>query len=63
MFPVENEALKNRIIASLQDELHDTVKAWEMKKNGTYRRAEREMPLLNSQEARVLGHASFDLHE
>ncbi|MBE5782937.1 MAG: polyphosphate kinase 1 [Clostridiales bacterium] len=63
MFPIENEALKNRVIASLQDELGDTMKAWEMKKNGDYRRVEREMPLLNSQEARILGHAqpaSFD---
>ena len=57
MFPIEDEDLKNRVIASLQDELKDNAKAWEMKKSGKYRRVKRETPLLNSQEARILGPA------
>ncbi len=59
MFPVEDPALQRRVIASLQDELHDNVKAWTMKKNGKYVRVRREEPLLNSQEARVLGPAEI----
>jgi polyphosphate kinase len=59
MFPIEDPALQNRIIASLSDELNDNMKAWEMKKNGKYRRVKREEPLLNSQEARILGPAEI----
>ena len=59
MFPIEDPALQNRIIASLQDELNDNAKAWVMKKSGKYRRVKREEPLLNSQEARILGPAEF----
>lgn len=59
MFPIEDPALQNRIIASLTDELNDNMKAWEMKKNGKYRRVKREEPLLNSQEARILGPAEI----
>ena len=59
MFPIEDPALQNRIIASLQDELHDNMKAWELKKSGKYRRVRREEPLLNSQEARILGPAEI----
>ncbi|MCR4887017.1 MAG: polyphosphate kinase 1 [Clostridiales bacterium] len=59
MFPVEDPALQRRVIASLQDELHDNVKAWAMKKNCKYVRVRREEPLLNSQEARVLGPAEI----
>jgi polyphosphate kinase len=59
MFPVEDPALQNRVIASLQDELNDNMKAWEMRKNGKYRRVKREEPLLNSQEARILGPAEI----
>lgn len=57
MFPVEAEELKARVIASLRDELRDNCKAWDLKKSGVYRRARREPPLLNSQEARVLAPA------
>ena len=57
MFPVEDPDLQARIIASLNDELKDNTKAWEMKKGGKYRRVQREVPLLNSQEARVQGPA------
>ena len=60
MFPVENPALRDRLIASLQDELADNRKAWEMRKNGKYRRVKRDMPALNSQEERILGPASLD---
>ena len=59
MFPIEDPALQNRIIASLQDELNDNMKAWEMKKSGRYKRVKREEPLLNSQEARILGPAEI----
>ena len=58
MFPIEDPALQDRIIASLQDELNDNAKAWILKKNGKYKRAERTLPLLNSQEARILGPAA-----
>ncbi len=53
MFPVEKSELKDRVIASLLDELKDNRKAWEMKKSGKYRRVAREIPALNSQEARI----------
>lgn len=59
MFPIEDPALQNRIIASLQDELNDNMKAWAMKKSGAYKRVKREEPLLNSQEARILGPAEI----
>ena len=54
MFPIEKSELKDRVIASLLDELRDNRKAWEMKKSGKYRRVKREIPALNSQEARIL---------
>ena len=57
MFPIESPALKSRVIATLQDELKDNMKAWVMKKSGKYIRAEKEMPFFNSQEARILGPA------
>ena len=57
MFPIEDPQLQSRIIASLQDELKDNMKAWELKKSGKYRRVKREEPLFNSQEARILGPA------
>ena len=59
MFPIEDPALQNRVIASLQDELRDNMKAREKKKNGKYRRVKREEPLLNSQEARIQGPAEI----
>ena len=59
MFPIEDPALQNRVIASLQDELRDNAKAWVMKKNGRYRRVRREEPVFNSQEARILGPAEI----
>lgn len=61
MFPIENADLQERIIASLQDELSDNRKAWEMKKNGNYRRVRREGPLMNSQEARILAPAVIEI--
>lgn len=59
MFPVEDPALQRRVIASLQDELKDTAKAWAMKKNGKYVRVKREDEPFNSQEARLLGPAEI----
>ena len=43
----------------MQDELNDNMKAWEMKKSGRYKRVKRVEPLLNSQEARILGPAEI----
>ncbi|MBR1585381.1 MAG: polyphosphate kinase 1 [Clostridia bacterium] len=63
MFPIEDPALQDRIIASLKDELNDNMKAWEMKKSGKYKRVPRETPLLNSQEARILGHAALQAED
>ena len=63
MFPVEDPALQDRVIASLKDELNDNMKAWEMKKSGKYKRVPREAPLLNSQEARILGPAALQWEE
>ncbi|MBQ4075321.1 MAG: polyphosphate kinase 1 [Clostridia bacterium] len=57
MFPVEDPDLQERIIASLNDELKDNLKAWEMKKSGKYRRVRREGELISSQETRILGPA------
>lgn len=57
MFPVLDKYLANRVLASLEDELNDNRKAWEMKKSGEYRRVKRTLPPLNSQEARILSHA------
>lgn len=59
MFPVEDPALQNRVIASLQDELKDNTKAWKLKKSGKYKRVWREEPLVNSQELRILGPAEI----
>lgn len=58
MFPIEDPAIQDRIIASLKDELSDNMKAWEMKKSGKYKRVPRALPLLNSQEARILAPAA-----
>ncbi|MBR6187326.1 MAG: polyphosphate kinase 1 [Clostridia bacterium] len=59
MFPVEDPALQNRVIASLQDELMDNAKAWRLKKNGEYKRVKRTEPPINSQEMRILGPAEI----
>ena len=59
MFPVLDKYLALRVIASVEDELNDNRKAWEMKKSGEYRRVKRTLPPLNSQETRILGHAKL----
>ena len=61
MFPIEDAAIKARILSTLQDELQDNTKAWEMKKNGKYRRVDREDILLNAQETRILGPADSEI--
>lgn len=63
MFPIEDVDIQSRICATLKDELKDTVKAWEKKKNGKYERVERELPLLNAQESRIIGPAQLMLEE
>ncbi|MCR5295407.1 MAG: polyphosphate kinase 1, partial [Lachnospiraceae bacterium] len=57
MFPIEDADIRARLIATMRDEWRDNTKAWEMKKNGTYRRVRRELPLMNVQEARILSQA------
>ena len=57
MFPVEDPALKQRVISTLQDELKDNRKAWSMKKSGRYQRVRRDEPAFNCQETRILGPA------
>ncbi len=59
MFPVLDKALRNRVIASVQEELNDNRKAWEMKKSGEYRRVKRTLPPVNIQEKRILSHAQL----
>lgn len=61
MFPIEDEGVKARIVATLRDELNDTAKAWEMKKSGVYRRVERTDPPFNVQEARVSAPADGEI--
>lgn len=57
MFPIEDPFLQARVIASLEDELKDNEKAWEMKKSGKYRRVHKEDDPFNSQQARIQGPA------
>lgn len=61
MFPIEDNSIKARIIATIQDELQDNLKAWEMKKGGKYRRVDRDGALLNVQEARILAPADGEI--
>ena len=61
LFPIEDSMIRARIVATIEDELRDNVKAWEMKKGGKYRRVNREGALLNSQEARILGNADTEI--
>lgn len=63
MFPIEDADIRNRIYATLLDELRDNVKAWKKDKEGKYHRAEREFPFVNAQENRVLGPAMIMLEE
>lgn len=61
MFPIEDAAIQARIMATIQDELNDNLKAWEMKKSGKYQRVAREGELLNAQEARILAPADHEI--
>ena len=63
MFPIDDVDIQNRVIATLKDEMRDSLKAWQMKKNGKYERVERKEPLLNCQENRILGPAQLMLEE
>lgn len=61
MFPIEDDAIKGRILSTLQDELQDNAKAWEMKKSGKYRRVDRGDVLINAQELRILSPADSEI--
>ena len=50
MFPIEDPQISTRIQQELRFEIEDNMKAWELKKNGSYYRAERKQPLMNVQE-------------
>ena len=53
MFPVENEAIRQRIQRDILFEIQDNAKAWLMQEDGTYRRAVREDPVCNAQESNI----------
>ena len=50
MFPIEDPQIRARIQQELRFEIEDNLKAWELKKNGSYYRAERKAPYMNVQE-------------
>lgn len=54
MFPVENSALAARVSREMSLELADNQKAWELQKDGHYRRAEKEDPPINAQEQNII---------
>ncbi len=53
MFPIEDPELISRIQQELRFETEDNMKAWILRKNGAYRRAERRQPLMNAQEMNI----------
>lgn len=63
MFPIEDADIQNRIVATLEDELRDNMKAWVKQKGGKYHRAEKTLPAVNAQENRVIGPAQLMLEE
>ncbi len=50
MFPIEDLEISARIQQELRFELEDNMKAWELRKNGSYYRAEKKPPYMNAQE-------------
>ena len=50
MFPIEEPQISARIQQELRFEMEDNLKAWELRKNGSYYRAERKPPYMNAQE-------------
>ena len=53
MFPIEDPDIARRIQDDLELELSDNVKAWALKKNGTYERVDRVSPFINAQEENI----------
>ena len=53
MFPIENEAIRQRIQRDILFEMQDTAKAWLMQEDGTYRRADPGDEPKNAQEANI----------
>lgn len=55
MFPIEDPDIKARVDQALMLEIRDNEKAWVMRKNGRYERAEHEIPSVNAQESNLSG--------
>ncbi len=53
MFPIEDALISARIQQELRFEIEDNLKAWILKKNGSYYRAERKPPYMNVQEQNI----------
>ena len=53
MFPIEDELICDRIRQELHYESEDNLKAWILRKNGSYYRAERKPPYMNVQEQNI----------
>ena len=53
MFPVENEAIRQRIQRDILFEIEDNTKAWIMQDDDSYVRAEPSEPRHNAQEANI----------
>ena len=53
MFPIEDEAICQRITEELRLETEDNTKAWCLTKGGSYRRADRHQPEINAQEQNI----------
>ncbi len=53
MFPIEDPDISARIQQELRFEIDDNMKAWELKKNGSYYHVERKPPFMNAQEQNI----------
>ena len=53
MFPIENEAIRQRIQRDILFEIQDNAKAWIMQEDGSYLRAEKTEPVRNAQESNI----------
>ena len=63
MFPIEDEKHKDYILQMLEWMLKDTAKAYNMKSDGSYRRADKRGKAFNSQEEIYRDIAAASLRE